>query len=137
MEEEEGVPEEAEGVGAAVPAAPAARAASTTVMTWRLPTWRPQPSSTCLHAAEKGHIAWGGSHRTSAHRYDGYLPQTGSPTTVRYICMNTLSRKNALDQVLILIMKVRSSDYLMYSMSAAVDGSLFTVPLRKKEYTDR
>lgn len=67
VEEEEGLPE-AEGVEAAVRAAPAARAASTTVMTWRLPTWRPQPSSTCLHAAEKCHKAWEGSRRTSAHR---------------------------------------------------------------------
>ncbi|KAI3367276.1 hypothetical protein L3Q82_008321 [Scortum barcoo] len=62
-----GAQEEAEGAGAAAPAAPAARAASITVTTWRPPTWRPLPSSTCPHAAGRCHTAWEGSPRTCAH----------------------------------------------------------------------
>lgn len=68
VEVEEGAQEEAEGAGAAAPAAPAARAASTTVTTWRPPTWRPQPSSTCQRVAGRCPMAWGGSPRTCARR---------------------------------------------------------------------
>lgn len=56
--------------GAVVPAAHAARAASTTAMTWRLPTWRRPPSSIFPRAAGRCPMAWAENPRTCAHRWE-------------------------------------------------------------------
>lgn len=59
---------------AAAPAAPAARAASTTRTTWRRPTWRPPPSSTCPRAAARCHRTCPPSRKTCAPRGYAHLP---------------------------------------------------------------